>query len=235
MRKYSLTLVFIFMSFIIFGQISQIEKEALISLYQSTNGQEWNRSWDLNTEVITWDGITIQNGHVTELKLLFNNLNGKLPEKLGDLKSLKVLELSFNRLSGEIPESVGALPNLEILSFNGNLLTGNIPSSIGALKKLKELHLSSNLLTGSIPSSFNQLNELEIFNVFQNRLSGTLPVELSKSKNLKQFIVAENKFKDNPEISNILLSNSASLDLKENTLQIETKPVITIETSDDEN
>ena len=50
-----------------FAQISDLEKNALIDLYNTTNGAEWNTTWDLNKDVSTWHGITIVNNAVSEI------------------------------------------------------------------------------------------------------------------------------------------------------------------------
>ncbi|MCZ6594046.1 MAG: leucine-rich repeat domain-containing protein [Bacteroidetes bacterium] len=219
------------------AQISEIESAALVDLYTTTAGDNWNQKWDLNQEVSNWPGVTVKNGHVTEIRMLFNNLTGSLPASLSDLTKLKVLELSFNNLSGEIPFAIGALKNLEVLALNGNYLSGAIPNSICYLTNLKQLHLSSNKLSGDLPSEINRLTNLEVFNVFDNDLSGKIPLELASNRNLREFLVAENNFDNASEISTILLINSGGhLNLKQNTiLNPAGKSIIALETSEDEN
>ena len=43
-----------------FANVTSNEKEALIALYNTTNGSEWNVTWDLNTSVDTWHGIQVE-------------------------------------------------------------------------------------------------------------------------------------------------------------------------------
>lgn len=217
------------------AQIPEGELNALKDLYTATKGDQWKLSWPIDTPVSEWEGVTIVDNHVTEIRMLFNNLNGELPASLDQLTHLKVLELSFNAISGKLPESLGKLKQLEVLALNGNALEGTIPYSIGNLLQLKQLHLSSNLLSGEIPSSFNALENLEVFNVFQNQLSGELPLALSRSRNIKEFIIAKNNFTNTSEISTILLSNSAVINLKENSFYPSGKTIIAIETSEDGN
>jgi len=222
----------------LFSQVSEKEKNALVDFYTATQGDQWNKKWNLNNPVSNWSGVTIENGHVTEIRMLFNNLNGPLTASLNNLTELRVLELSFNKLKGEIPTAIGSLNNLEVLALNGNNLIGTIPNSIGNLKKLKQLHLSSNQLTGNLPNEVNQLTNLEIFNVFDNNFTGDLPLGLTKNRNLKIFLFAENNFNHSTEISTTLLINSGGmLDLKESTLLNPSagKAIIAIEISDDEN
>jgi Leucine-rich repeat (LRR) protein len=236
--KRRLTILFaLIFNLSLIAQISEMESAALADLYTSTDGNNWNQKWDLNQEVSNWPGVTVKNGHVTEIRMLFNNLTGSLPASLSDLTELKVLELSFNKLTGEIPITIGALKNLEVLALNGNYLRGTIPNSISSLTRLKQLHLSSNELSGNLPSEINRLTYLEVFNVFDNNLSGKLPLDLASNRNLREFMVAENNFENASEISTILLINSGGhLNLKQNMiLSPNGKSIIAIETSEDEN
>ncbi len=220
MRKAILTIVFAFVATAAFSEIAQREKQVLIDFYNATNGAQWYTTWNLNSPVDTWEGITLENNSVTGISMLFNNINGQLPSSLGELENLKVLELSFNNISGNLPESLGNLKNLEILAFNGNNLSGTVPASLGNLKNLKQLHLSSNQLNGTLPESLGDLENIEVFNVFENNLSGNLPSGLAKCRQLKELIIAENNFKNAGEFSVILLSNSGvSLNLNETTPQ----------------
>ena len=49
--------------------------------------------------------------NLTELHLDGNQLMGKLPNWLGELKNLRRLDLSWNELEGHIPASLWTLPN----------------------------------------------------------------------------------------------------------------------------
>ena len=234
MKRIQLTFALLFLSFTAFSQISLSEEQALHDLYTSTNGDQWKNSWDLNTPISEWNGITIKNNKVIGIRLLFNNLEGELPNSIGQLKHLESLELSFNKLKGSIPSEIGNLKKLRILAFNGNNLTGYIPTSIGNLSSLTQLHISSNHLIGELPSTVTNLKYLEVLNVFDNDLSGSIPKGLVNSKNLKQVMVAENNFEDTAIFSTELLSNGASINLKQPFVVPETKEVIAIE-SEDEN
>jgi Leucine-rich repeat (LRR) protein len=236
--KTLLTIFFaLLFSLSIVAQISESEATALKDFYTTTQGDNWNQKWDLSKEASHYDGVTIENGHVTEIRMLFNNVTGSLPASLNALTELKVLELSFNNLSGPIPASFGDFKKLEVLALNGNNLSGSIPHSIANLNNLKQLHLSSNRLTGELPATLGRLTELEVFNVFDNELTGALPLDLASNRNLREFMVAENNFDPSSEISTVLLINSSGhLDLKENMILSPIgKSIIAIEGSDDEN
>jgi len=232
MKNIQLTVIFFFLSFSLFAQISISEKQALQDLYTSTNGDSWNTSWDLNQPISQWNGVTITNNKVTNIKLLFNNLDGEIPESIGNLTHLETLELSFNKLEGSLPLEIGSLKNLSILALHGNNLSGNIPITIGNLSKLTQLHLSSNQLVGEVPTTVVNLKNLEIFNVFDNDLSGNIPTKLVNSKNLKQLLIAENNFNKTNNFPTQLLSNGASIDLQDPYIIPKSKDIIAIESEE---
>ena len=103
------------------------ELEALIALYNNTNGDSWtnNENW-LNDTPCSWQGVTCENGHVTQLYLADNQLNGTIPPEIGNLTSLTSLEFNKNNLSGNIPSEIGNLSSLTWLGFsNNNQLSSN--------------------------------------------------------------------------------------------------------------
>ncbi|KAL9438023.1 hypothetical protein AB3S75_023815 [Citrus x aurantiifolia] len=55
------------------------------------------------------------------------NLTGELPDSLGEMSEMKVLDLSFNKLNGTIPESFARLVDVDFIYLTGNLLTGKVP------------------------------------------------------------------------------------------------------------
>lgn len=232
MKNIQLTIVFTLLSLSLFAQISISEKQALQDLYTSTNGDQWNNSWDLLKPVSDWQGVTIKDNKVISVSLLFNNMEGTIPSSIGQLTYLETLELSFNKLEGSIPSEIGELKSLKTLAFNGNNLTGVIPNSIEKLSSLSQLHLSSNQLTGQLPEAIASLEYLEILNVFDNNLSGDLPIQLASSRNLKQLMVAENNFNNTQAFSIEVLSSGASVKLNTPYIVPGIKEVIAIETEE---
>lgn len=58
---------------------------------------------------ITFDAIFIPRN------LRNNSFNGKIPEEIGELKELEVLDLGYNNFSGLIPPQLGTSLSLTIL------------------------------------------------------------------------------------------------------------------------
>ena len=94
-------------------EVPQIECQALVDLYGSTNGAGWvdNTNWLQSTAVSTWHGVMVDNG-VTQLNLYYNQLNGSIPTSLGNLSNLQALHLYGNQLTGSIPPTLGNFSNL---------------------------------------------------------------------------------------------------------------------------
>ncbi|KAK8506406.1 hypothetical protein V6N12_034139 [Hibiscus sabdariffa] len=84
-------------------------------------------------------------------------------------------DLSNNQFSGQIPEEVGQLLSLQMLNLSYNNFTGPIPESFGNLVALESLDLSSNKLEGRIPSQMTKLTFLEVLNLSENKLFGPIP------------------------------------------------------------
>ncbi|KAM3682667.1 hypothetical protein ACJW31_12G089700 [Castanea mollissima] len=85
------------------------------------------------------------------------------------------LDFSSNRFAGDIPESIGNIKVLHLLNLSNNMLTGCIPPTLGNLAELESLDLSQNKLIGEIPQQLTQLTFLESFNFSHNDLVGLIP------------------------------------------------------------
>ena len=133
----------------------ETDREALVALYNATNGENWRRNanWLSDAPLWEWDGVTISDsGRVAQLYFNARNLSGEIPAELGNLSRLTYLALSNNDLSGAIPPELGNLSNLGHLELNGNKLSGEIPPEMGSLSKLEFLDLTGNELSGCVPS-----------------------------------------------------------------------------------
>ncbi|XVF71056.1 hypothetical protein PTKIN_Ptkin12aG0004200 [Pterospermum kingtungense] len=88
---------------------------------------------------------------------------------------LSAIDFSSNKFEGEIPETIGNLKLIRMLNLSNNNLIGHIPSSFGEISELESLDLSGNKLSGRIPSELTKLNFLAKFNVSYNNLEGLIP------------------------------------------------------------
>ena len=100
------------------------ECEALVALYDSTDGINWadNSGWKQTDTPCSWYGVSCEGGSVTGLNLTGNLLNGTLPTELGNLISLGSLSLSNNPLSGSLPLSLVQLTRLGSFDYSGTEL-----------------------------------------------------------------------------------------------------------------
>lgn len=181
--------------------VNETDSLALIALYNSTDGANWNEPWDLEEPAFFWDGVIVSSqGRVLGLVLDDNNLNGTLPQEIGDFSELIGLVLSDNELEGAIPAEIGNLTALEALILRGNELTGTIPPEVNGLTSLDELDLSGNNMNGNIPAELGELPLLTELNLFSNDLSGEVPAALGGLINLTRLDLGDNNLSgDLPE------------------------------------
>lgn len=86
----------------------------------------------------------------TSIDLSSNKFQEEVPQAIGDLASLLLLNLSHNNLLGSIPDKLGSLDMLQSLDLSWNQFTGKIPEQLANLTSLAVLDLSQNQLVGRI-------------------------------------------------------------------------------------
>ena len=168
---------------------SYTQDNALMALYNSTDGEHWTHSdnWDSGHPCEdNWRGVYCNDeGEIIRLYLHSNNLTGTIPPEIGNLTSLKELLLYSNDLTGTIPSEIGNLTSLEGVYLNNNNLMGSIPVTIGNLRSLKYLFLYNNQLTGSIPVEIGNLIKLKKLYLYNNQLTGVIPSSIQNLVNLE--------------------------------------------------
>ncbi|GLT35531.1 hypothetical protein SLA2020_099760 [Shorea laevis] len=91
------------------------------------------------------------------------------------LKIFTTIDFSSNQFHGPIPNELGELHSLLLLNLSHNSLNGQIPSSLGKITELESLDLSSNKLEGRIPEQLTKLTFLSVLNLSHNELVGHIP------------------------------------------------------------
>ncbi|KAH7657213.1 Non-specific serine/threonine protein kinase protein [Dioscorea alata] len=121
-----------------------------------------------------------------------NALQGNIPDELGRLHKLQLLNLGYNSFHGVIPSNLSKCSRLEIIELEYNQLSGVIPVELGSTPKLKLLALDNNNLIGVIPPSFGNLSTLMLFSCMYNNLQRSIPKELGKLPKLAFFQASVN-------------------------------------------
>ena len=163
--------------------ISTTVRSALIDLYISTNGDQWlkNDNWNSNEPYCKWYGVICTNGTILQLELHRNNLTGSIPSSIAALTSLEQLILNNNKVTS-LPSSLCTLTGLTNLHLYGNRLR-MIPSDVGNLTQLVYLYLSDNFLS-QLPASMQYLTSLQELSLGRNDIF-TLPNWFGKLSSLK--------------------------------------------------
>jgi Leucine-rich repeat (LRR) protein len=185
--------------------IPQAERDALLALYNSTGGAQWEHNLGWNGPPGTecdWDSVVCDSTGATviELHLSYNNMTGTLPS-LSALGNLQFFDVNDNTLSGSLPALAG-LSKLQYFNVLNNGFSGPIPALTG-LTNLQYFNLDSNFLSGPFPS-LTGLSNLQVFDIGENHhtfddgtgdsngITGTLP-SLAALTQLQVFYVSGNK------------------------------------------
>ena len=196
------------------------ERDALVAIFNATNGSEWieSENWVTDEFVGVWFGITTDaDGRVVKLELGSNGLQGTIPPEIAALSRLEVLDLGTNGLSGVIPVEIGELGNLTTLILSDNQLIGEITLELGRLGELRTLSLGSNELSGRIPMGLGELRNLERLDLSRNSLSGSLPLELFGYEWLSDLDVSRNQLSGEVPAEIGALTSLGQLDISFNT------------------
>jgi len=178
------------------------ERNILIKLFESTNGNEWlnNINWNTSVPICNWFGIScIESNTVIEsLQLQNNNMDGTLPSEIASLNVSQIL-LDNNKLHGEIPKEMWSMEILKGLSLSQNSLTGTLSSEIWLLAdSLNYLWVNENNISGSIPTEIGSLNSLQWLWLDNNNLTGAVPSEIGLLTSLRSLRLHGNNFSAGP-------------------------------------
>uniref|UniRef100_A0A453H013 Leucine-rich repeat-containing N-terminal plant-type domain-containing protein n=1 Tax=Aegilops tauschii subsp. strangulata TaxID=200361 RepID=A0A453H013_AEGTS len=143
-----------------------------------------------------WDLTSLE-----ELHLLVCYWHGPIPEQLGNMTSLQVIDFSDNDLVGLIPSNLEKLCNLEVLHLDGNNINTSIGEFMDRLPRcswsiIQVLTLDGNMITGTVPLGVGALGNLTELWLSDNKLDGVLMKEhFSGLLNLEYVDLSDNSLK----------------------------------------
>jgi Leucine-rich repeat (LRR) protein len=211
------TVSFVFEAPDFLERLSPLQRDSigLARLFASTNGSSWREAFGwtrtldsgLATPVAQWRGVRVEpvNGvpRVTQLELPNSNLNGFLPNFLGLLTELRVLNLRGNMIAGAITSSVATLTNLQVLDMSDNQLTDidRLLANLPMFRALRVLRLDNNQFAVNSPTASSLLSSLcgrlpsglTELSLSGNQLAGTLPLCLAQATTLRRLDLSNNR------------------------------------------
>jgi Leucine-rich repeat (LRR) protein len=156
-------------------------------------------------------------------------LFGELPDALGNLTSLVVLDLSGN-VNMTITQGLKNLCGLEILDLTDSSINIDIAELMDRLPlctrenkslQLQELHLGYNSFAGNLPSSIGHFTSLSILELYNNNLSGNVPTEIGTLTNLTSLDLSSNNLSGVIKEEHFVgLMNLKKIDLSFNNLSV---------------
>lgn len=176
----------------------------------------------LHSIILHHNKLNIVPDCITNLPLIYLDISfnyiEKLPENIGNIKTLKFLLVrdnwlihlpdsicnlenlkEFNILNNQItyiPENIGNLTKLQDFCFLNNRVK-ILPESIGNLKILEELNFDDNFVN-ILPNSIGNLQNLKRLDICNNGIS-ELPYTFKNLKRLKTLCMMQNNFTTIPK------------------------------------
>jgi Leucine-rich repeat (LRR) protein len=194
-----LLLIFVFVNIFIFKTYAQVplcnntraqDSISLVRLFLSANSKDWTKTWNLNSSLNNWFGVTLNtSGRVIKLEMPNNNLTGTLPAELASLCALQVLNLSNNKIGGTLPTQMFQMTSLVDIKLNMNQFTGQIPRFY--TYTLTNFEMSNNQFSGVFPN-IDSCYYLQTLNISGNKIGGTLPVSFFNYRFGLQYLYANN-------------------------------------------
>lgn len=199
------------------------QRTALMKFYKATNGDSWkdNSNWGSGRPLHEWYGIRTSGGHVIEIDLKGNHLEGTLPDELFELVYLERLVLdspkhhntltdsdtdNWNLIGGNLNElgpKIGKFTNLKELNLRGlvNITCVDIPDEIW-MPQIEIIDLSQVPIKGCITPAIGNATNLKYLDISRNNrktdLHGTIPAEITKLKHLEELRLSHNSHLTGP-------------------------------------
>uniref|UniRef100_A0A0E0JKU0 non-specific serine/threonine protein kinase n=1 Tax=Oryza punctata TaxID=4537 RepID=A0A0E0JKU0_ORYPU len=165
-----------------------------------------------------WDLTSLEELYLSEYALFAPA--GPIPDRLGNMSALRVLDLSYSSIVGLFPKTLENMCNLQVLRMDGNNIadlrefmerlpmcswnsleelslkytnmSGTLPTLIRKMSNLSVLLLSGNILDGELPAGVGALGSLKILELSNNNFSGLVP--LGTVSSLNALDLSYNKF-----------------------------------------
>jgi Leucine-rich repeat (LRR) protein len=164
---------------------------------------------------------------LTYLNLGYTSLYGRIPDTLGDMASLQVLDLSYRNDDDKnmriMTTDMKNLCNLEVLNLRWALFYGDITQLFRNLprcspNKLQDLDLSGNQLSGMLPRWIGRLTSLVLLDLGYNNITGPLPTSVGQFTGLRTLDLSFNHLTGHVPYEIGMLTNLTSLQLNNNDL-----------------
>lgn len=211
--------------------------------------ESWNdESIDFNGCPSSWNGIMCNGGNVAavvldhlglsadvdlsvfsnltmlvKLSMSNNSISGKLPDNLGDFKSLEYMDVSDNRFFSSLPSDIGKLASIKNLSLAGNNFSGPIPDTISELGSIRSLDMSRNSLSGPLPSALTRLAGLVYLNLSLNGFTRSIPKGFELMTDLDVLDLHGNMLDGRFDPEFLMLTSASHIDLSGNLLASDSK------------
>ncbi|XP_052882308.1 receptor-like protein 7 [Gossypium arboreum] len=142
--------------------------------------------------------LFLANNHLSALDHFLPNQSStssqsSFARSICNLSQLRNFNASHNNLSGSIPNCLGKMNALYLLDLQGNNFSGMLPKFSKATQ-LQILKISENRLEGKLPRSLVECTQLEVLDVGNNMMNDAFSFWLEKLPYLTVLILRENRF-----------------------------------------
>jgi len=174
--------------------VPQWECEDILSLYNNMNGSEWpaqDHRFD-STSIDNRYGITVTNGHVTQISLDGNNLSGDIP-LMSHLSQLQSFSMVGNHIHNITNYAFSGLGNLQYLWLSSNEVAEISRTAFAGMSGLLNLDLSTNQIMGISWEAFSDLSNLQYLSLTNNQIESIWSGTFSDLDSLQQLDLAYNQ------------------------------------------
>lgn len=146
---------------------------ALCELYREMGGTTWNRSWNIESNLIddvNWSGVTFSDTHVTRIELNNNGVKGHIPASVLGLSTLTLLDLRDNDLDWNVQQLADMIAKYSVtsaiteLNLSGNRLKGDVYALASSFPLLETLNLHSNQFSEVSQPLSDAIKGLDVYN-----------------------------------------------------------------------